>query len=357
MKKTQKILLSASLFLLAIPAHAQIFQIKATNYGALGGNAAFVSFVNEELRKIENDINKDLPNAQTGRLMEGMANTSVLSTKGIGTDYASNMDVFLIGAGLGVGLDYEKAQGTDSDFSGAGVASGIVIGSTLNFLGYDRTNIYFNFMNYNHKQTLNNKVNEKSSLELGMFTIGAHIRYQMVSPVGGKLLGWGGVKFHTGYDYNSTKLTFKNQLSESVNTTSATNENIAGTINGNPVAEIDVATHTIPIELSTDVQILYVLSLYGGFGMDINFGQAKGKADLNADESTINCTGGACGGGNNVQVQASANLDGKGDVASYFLRGFGGVQLNLPFFRVYAQVNKPIGNDLMSYAAGLRFVY
>lgn len=359
MKKIFFILLTLGLGLYAADSSAQIFKLKFDSTG----NAAIDSFIAAEIKKVEDDINKDLPNGQPKRLMEGMANSSVMAGKGIGSDYASNMDVFLIGAGIGAGADLEKDKTSKSDLSGIGIAPGVVIGANLSFmdtariLGMDtnRLNMYVNFMSYGHEQQLGDKGKE-TDIEADMTAMGVHFRYDWIKGRGSKLLGWGGVKFHFGYEYNKTELQFSNKLNEAI-TASSGGATINDTIKGNPKATILVNTHSIPIELSTDVQLLYILSLYGGVGADYNMGTAKGKGDLNSPPDSITCTGGICGGGTNVTVRPEANIDAKGSVNPFLFRGFAGLQVNLPFIRIFGQVDKSFGNELIGATAGVRFVY
>lgn len=63
--------------------------------------------------------------------MEGMADSSAIAGKGIGSDYASGMQVMLIGAGVGVGADLEKDKTTNSDLSGIGAQPAIILGAIL----------------------------------------------------------------------------------------------------------------------------------------------------------------------------------------------------------------------------------
>lgn len=366
MKKLFFILIILSFGLYATSSSAQIFKLNVTNYGGLAGNQAFVDFVDAEIQKIEAEINKEMPNASPDRLMEGMANSAVLAGKGLGADYASNMSVFLIGAGAGVGADMEKQKDSESDLSGIGVAPGVVVGFNLGFmdtayfLGMDtnRLNLYFNFMNYKKENyQVDDDPGQESYLDADATAIGFRLRYDWITGNGSKLLGWGGVKFHIGYEYNKSNFAYRTKINEDVNETSGTGETISGTITGNPEAKIAVATHSIPLELSTDIQLLYILSLYGGVGADYSFGEAKGDGALNAPESTISCNGGVCPGGTTIGVKPEANIDGKGNPEAFSFRGFAGVQVNLPYLRIYVQANKPFGNKLIGANAGVRFVF
>lgn len=355
-----KKLLFALFALYAADSSAQIFRLNVTPTG----NTVIDTFINAEIQKIEDDINKELPSAPPERLMEGMANSSVLAGKGIGSDYASNMEVLLIGAGVGLGVDMEKDDTTDSDISGAGIAPGVIVGANLGFLptskilGLEpkRLNMYLNFMSYGHEQTFGENGSE-TDVDLDMTALGVHFRYDWIRPRGNKLLGWGGVKLHFGYEYNKTDLVFKSQIDEAVVATGPTGETINDRIQGSPRATILVNTHSIPLEISTDVQLLYVLSLYGGLGADFNFGQAKGNGSLNSGPQTVTCTNGACGAGTDITVTPEANVDATGKVTPFTTRGFAGLQVNLPFVRIFGQVDKQFGSEVIGATAGVRFVY
>jgi hypothetical protein len=361
-----RLLLTLATLLFAAPTYAQIFKLNLT-YSCATGNAAcdaIRSAMDPEIAKIEADINKGLPGGETDRFMKGMANSSVIAGKGVGTDYASYMDVFLIGAGLGVGADLEKSKDPKSDISGIGIAPGFVVGLNLGVLPVrtilgleaNRLNLYANYMAYSRNQNF-----DQSKAGLDMKTFGTHIRYDWIRARGNKAFGWGGVKIHTGYEYNNTKLAFNTSLNENINIQDAggsAGTDINSTITGTPGATIKVATHSIPLELSTDVRFLYFLSLYTGLGMDFNFGEARGDGALNANQATINCTGTCPGGPGSVgTISPTANIDGSGKVDSILSRGFVGLQFNIPFVRIFVQANKAFGNDLVGATAGLRIAY
>ncbi len=343
---------------------AQIFDIKVTNYGFnTTANPQLKTIIDEQIATIETDINKGLPSTDPDRLMEGMANSSVMAGKGIGTDYASGMNVLLIGAGVGVGADLTKDKDTDGKLSGVNAASGVILGYNLGFMdtesilgmNTDRLNMYLNFMSYGHDTSLSDKADEKSDASLDMTSGGVHFRYDWVKGAGNKFLGWGGVKFHFGYEYNKTDITFKSTIKKKVE-----DDGLNGTINGAPEAKISTMTHSFPLALSTDVQIFYLLSLYGGIGADYNMGKAKAKGSLNGDKSNIACSSGAaCTGAGNptIQVQPQANINGTGNVNPFLFRGFAGLQINLPYIRIFGQVDKAFGNNLIGATAGVRFVY
>jgi hypothetical protein len=344
---------------------AQIFRLRTTDYGPLVGPAA--TKWDQALSEVEADINKEFPNAENPKaLMTGMANSSVMAGKGIGSDYASRMDVVLIGAGIGVGADLEKDSQTDSDLSGAGVQGGLIIGTNLGWLKKNkilglytnRLNVYFNFLKYDLDRDLGK--GEKDSLNAKLNSLGFHMSYDLVKGNGSKWLGWGGVKVHTGYERNSTKLTFTSTISEELNEDVGGGATVTGKIEGKPAASISVATQSIPLEVSTNVQLLYVLSLYTGLGVDFNFGSAKGAGALNASESPLRYDPDGTGptpDQDGPTVQAEADIDGKGSVDSVLTRAFVGAQINLPYMNIFVQADKAFGSELVGATAGVRFVY
>jgi hypothetical protein len=100
------------------------------------------------------------------------------------------------------------------------------------------------------------------------------------------------------------------------------------------------------------------LSAYGGLGTDISYGKAKGSGILDGTVSPIVCTNsGLCGGGTVIQLQAQANLDAEGKVNPIMLRGFTGLQINIPYVRIFAQIDKVFGTELLGGTVGIRYVY
>jgi hypothetical protein len=344
--------------LYSVNSSAQLFRLRVSNAGSL--NASQQADLESALRSVEEEINKEFPSSEDPRrLMEGMANSSVMAGKGIGSDYASRMKVFMIGGGVGVGADLEKDKTTKSDLSGVGVQGGIIIGTNLGWmdtekilgLSTNRLNLYANYLGYN----LDRKVGDenKDQIEAKLQSFGFHASYDLVLPRGNSFLRWGGIKVHTGYEYNSTELTFKTTLKENVSTTLGGGVSASGTLTGNPAATIDVSTQSIPLEISTNIQLLYLVSIYTGLGADFNFGNAKSKGALNAGDSPILINGANTG----TTVTADANIEGKGKVNPVLARAFAGVQINLPYINIFVQADKAFGNDLVGASAGVRIVY
>jgi len=353
MTPTMKALLVTTLLLLPTLVQAQIFRLQRTNDMGAAVNAVF----DAEILKIQNKINQDLPAAEPKRLMEGMANSQAAAGKGSATDYITHFETVAIGAGVGLGADLEKNKEFDSDLSGAGVMGSVQLGLNMaafadnTFLGMDpkRLTVMANFFKFDLDRDF-----DDNNVKADLISFGFNGSYKWIDGNGNRLFGWDGVRLHSGYQYSSTKLNFKSSINETID------ENLGGTqvestITANPTATIESTSHSIPLEISSGVNFLWVMSFYGGVGTDINFGQAQGKGDLNSADSPVTCNGAACGGG--VSVRSSADINEKGRVNPLFLRGFAGLQLNLPYVRVFAHANKVFGTEVYSFATGLRLAF
>lgn len=347
--------------LYAADSSAQLFKIDIVNESSL--NPTIAAALRTALDQTEADINKEFPsNENPTRLMEGMANSSVVSGKGLGSDYSSRMKIALIGVGAGVASDMEKDPQTGSDVSGIGAQAGLTLGTNLGWftsgkilgLEANRLNVYGNFFKYSYETKMGKADKDQINADMGSY--GLHVSYDLIRPSGHALARFGGVKLHTGLERNTTKITFKTTLNETISTTTG-GTTVSGNLTGAPEATIDVQTTSIPLEVSTSVQFLYALSLYGGLGTDFNFGSAKGGGKLNANQTTLSCSGGAGCGGTSPIIQAGANIDSEGKVSALMTRGFFGAQINLPFTQIYVQANKVFGSELIGANFGVRFVY
>jgi hypothetical protein len=261
-----------------------------------------------------------------------------------------------VGAGLGLGADLEEDKELDSDLSGAGVTGGLQLGLNMSlfadktFLGLDpkKTTVMFNFFKYDLDRDF-----DDNNVQADMLSFGFSGTYKWIDGEANRLFGWDGVRIHTGYQYSRTDITFKSVINEDVNET-VSGSTVTGTLTANPEATIETSSHSIPIEISSGVNFLWVLSFYGGFGTDLNMGSTEGKGNLNADTTALTYTG---GGDGSVDVETTADLDEEGEVKPLFLRGFVGFQLNLPYTRIYVHANKVFGTEVYSVASGLRLAF
>lgn len=287
---------------------------------------------------LEDLVNKDLPDADQSTYLDGMANASVATQKGLGVDYASNMQIFLVGASGSIGADLGNNNmfdllGGDVDGNqvrgfGAQVSANLGVNLGLFFKNkfWNRTNLYLNFLSVD--------VPDSDGLKGEVSNFGMHLQYMWLpgGSVGLGAFSYGGVYLTSGIEFSKLNISFREDFTSTV-----TEGSVTATFNGSATVGAEVTTTTIPIEISSNVRFLYLFTLFGGLGADFSFGEAKSIASVSGP---ISVTG--SGGGTGT---ASLDLGQEGSPDVFAMRGFAGLQLNLTALRVSLQLTQGITND------------
>lgn len=346
MKGFYLFLLVSSSLIFSSDAWSQLFRLKVEDY-----DGASESFVDQELKKIQDSINDDLTKEDPKSLLKNYADSAIVAGKGVGSDYTSDMKVFLVGAGLG-----GATESSEENVKGMGVAPGVVFGKTLSFmdathlLGMEtnKLSVFVNFMTLDRKF----EYGSDSTAKLETTNMGIHLRYDWIQGQETSKFGfkWKGVKFLTGYEYNKSSFSFETSVNENVNASSGGNT-LTGTIKASPKGEIAITTHSVPFELYTDVNFSDLIDLFVGAAADLNLGEAKGSG--NKSSATLTGCGGAC----DVKVSAESNLNTTQKVDMANLRSFLGLQFNFGQLKIMTKVDKPIGNEIVGFTAAVRVVY
>ncbi len=325
---------------LSISSHAGLFQI-VNRTGTCQSACDF----------LENEVNDNLPDADASNYLKGMANSSVTSQKGLGASYGSNIEFIEVGftGGLGADLgdnstsdlvkgdvDYDQIRGVG--FGGA-VSLGLkgsLFGNKLGPLDMKRTSFYGYFLDIDPPDL--DDIKGKTT------SFGLHIQYKLIPQItlGPGLLSWGGVDVTTGLERASMRLNFVKGITESASSGGA-----SASFDGTATVGADVTTYTIPLEVSTNVSLLHVFTLFGGMGADLSFGKAESIANLTGN---VTVSGGGTGEGNLDLGQEESP-----DVLS--LRGFMGLQLNFTALNTFLLVNKGFTNDTLGLSLGIRLAF
>jgi hypothetical protein len=346
---------------------AKIFEISDRTYG----KSAYQQYTKTQLDQLfdglEDGVNKSLPAADPTSFLKSTANATAISTKGLTTDYATAFDIFVLGAGLGVGadlggnslsdltsgnLDYNKLPGFSANMSFLlGFNPGVVLKSKIGPIDPDRLRVFMNFFSTNRTFNI-------VSVKLNSF--GIHASYLLFEGVGTKLLGWEGLKIHTGYDHAGVGLSATQTLTQSQDTTISTvpglpPAKLTAAFTGPVTVGANASISTIPIEASTSVRLLYVLSLYGGLGTDLNFGSSTGIGTLTGNLTATDSTSTLADANEPIGGKASLTLGGqKAKPSAFSMRGFGGVQLNMGVLNLFVQANKAFTNDALGVSLGAK---
>jgi hypothetical protein len=253
-----------------------------------------------------------------------MASANTQSTKGMGVDYGSNPQRFVVGFSLGTAINGDGAhfgKGTeDIPEGGFAFQSSATLGMNLGAFSSSeawlrRFVVYLNAMD----MTTHN-----GSIDADLVNYGVHLQSKIVLPSTGRYLHWGGVDFTTGWDYSEYVMTLVEPLEVKADplTWDAT-----GTL------VLTSQARSVPLEVSSNIRFT-VLTGYAGLAVDINQGaeavadmDLSGPVKVSIDKQTV--TLGSAG----VTMQ----VDGGGAVT--LPRAFLGLQVNLLPVKVYGHLN------------------
>ncbi|MFL5784689.1 MAG: hypothetical protein ACJ76H_08785, partial [Bacteriovoracaceae bacterium] len=334
------------LILLSTGLHAQSsgpLHIKVTDYGFLTSFPALQTILDDYLKTVEADLNKQQPIEDIDRVIKSTANSTALSSRGIGTDHASKFDRFLLGLSLGAAADLDRNVGLKDQIAGIGGSASILLGTKLN----KKTDLFFNVGSLSHSKTFDGVMGTNLDSEITTNNAGIHLRYNFLDGSGDDMWGWTGLNVSTGYEYNRNKLSFEDVLAEDVNVDLGGQAVLQGRLKGKPQYTITSETHTIPVEVFSAVNFLKFFSVFGGAGADFNFGRSEGSGNVKANAfSPLTCVSGVCTNLNLPQAQITGDLNSHKNVDPFFFRGFAGLQLNLGHVKLYGEVNRVFGTQL-----------
>lgn len=292
------------------------------------------------------EIDKQFQVPSMTDFLSRMSDAQAITNKGLGVSYATDHSLFVVGGGLGLGLS--SASGTNFETSGGGlppvglgVQGSVMAGLSLakfplpelGPIDPKRITLFVNYFGYSNDTLV-------SSLAIKTNTFGLHAQYKVIAAknIGGLgLLNWGGIAFTTGFDVSSNSLTYK--VGQSI-TANSGGQTYTWTPNSTSTLVLEANSFTIPLEVSTSIRLAYILSFFGGAGVDLNFGKSTIAANLNGPVTGPGASG-----------TASASLIGGESQNPSFghVRVFGGPQLNLVplkntnMLSLYAQGNYSFG--------------
>jgi hypothetical protein len=243
---------------------------------------------------LQAEVDKLFQVPNMGSFLGSMSNAQSITNKGQGVSYATDHSLFVAGGSFGLGLSGDLGGSFNSSSGlppvGLGVqASGMVGLSLARFplpalgpIDLKRLTVFINYFGYSNDSLV-------SSLTIKTNTFGMHAQYKVIDGknIGGLgLLNWGGVAFTTGFDVSSNSINYK--VGQSVSVTSS-GQTYTWTPDSNSALALDANSFSIPLELSTSIRTLYILSLFGGVGVDLNFGKSSITSSLTRSGDWFRC--------------------------------------------------------------------
>jgi hypothetical protein len=327
----RRALLSVLVGLVASPALAQDLQIEIDEQKAEQFNIDVASIETQ----MEAQAGEALNYVDPQGFMDSMASAAGIAAKGMGVDYASNPQKFVVGGGLGAsthsaGFSFKRGDTAmpENGFATmlslmAGLNLGIASGKK-SFLR--RTVVYVNGM----------ALDMPSDREFGgsMYNIGAHLQVKLVKGPNAKVTEWGGLDLTTGFERSSYKLTLERDLP-----ISAPVDDVDLTWTATGTYEVGSTVDSIPVELSTNVRVLVVTAFLGA-AVDIQTANSSSNAGLAGPISA------AYRGQREDIGSASLTMAFDGAADPVVPRAFVGAQVNVLMMKVYGHLNAGLNGSV-----------
>ncbi len=288
----------------------------------------------DELRSgLIGQAEQDFGLVDPGALLDAFARAAAVSTKGMGVDYASNPDKFVVGAAIGAAVsqqDIAFVRGSTPVPTGGyafmtslygGVNLGIFSPGDPNFL--DRIRVYLGGLGF--------RTPDDRLLRGRTLNVVGHVQVELVQPVIAEGLGswaeWGGIAATTGLEHARYGIDLTGELPVGYNSS-----NVGATWHADGTFTIESQVFTVPLEVSSNFRFAF-LTIYGGAGFDFDVAQASttievtGPVDVRVGDST------------EVIGSGSVTFDAEQQSDPYQPRGFFGAQIDIFAFKIYGHLN------------------
>jgi hypothetical protein len=283
--------------------------------------------------------------------VRALADAQAFSNKGLGVDYASNPTLFVAGLSGNFAMALgEKGFGEYySDRPVVGVSPNVSMMGGLNFgfLGFDWLTLYGNFF------AQGSKIEQFNG---NLFNYGVHAQAKLFRPEGDAvefIFQWGGLDITTGFEYSRLDLKLKQPLTTPAHLEGDSEISTAASFKSDGTYTIATSAMSVPFELSTNVRLLYFVTIFLGVGYDIQVGEASMKLNLEGELGAENPTDGSEVDLGSVSIEATEKSEPSGGMP----RVLAGVQVNVSFLKVFVQLNAMLPDRGVSAGAGVRVAW
>ena len=332
------------------PAHCQVTI-------APGADAdAFASSLGMTTAQLTNLITSQVDGlfqvTNVNAFLRDFQNAQSFSSKGLGVDYASEATLAEVGATLSLASNVDKAYKpsgsyTDPPIKGGGANFSLMGGLGLGLIGLDPLMLFGNWF--------------KGSASLGQLdgnyqNWGLHGQLRLLGPSRSMsatkfLVRWGGIAITSGVDYAHVEVKSKQKISSTFDV--APGAPVTVTSAGTLAFTLDQTTWSVPLEVTTSLRLLSLVTVYGGLGFDFQLG---GDCNMHILMQGASLSGKVGGVAYNDLGTATVQADGHVSPSAARMREIFGVQLSfIDVVRIFAQVNTTASSPVLtSLAMGLR---
>ena len=326
---------------------------------------AVIKAINAAADQIESTVNTGiLSDTNRSNFLSTVASANASSQSGLGVDYGSNPALTVVGIGLTGDFNagsggFKTSTGTASNSVpaiGVGLQSSAMVGINAARIGLhkmgpidpSRLMLYVNTFGYSLSA---------DALKVNLFNFGVHGQYKLIPKKSlGFIAGWGGIDVGTGFEYSSLNASYGAKLAvQQVLPVPSTTDTVTVKYTTDYNLGVKTTDFTIPFEISTNVNFLYLFSLYFGSGIDLNFGKSSTTGGGSGPVTTT-YSGNSPAGSNLFSATGDLNLDTDpyGTPPALLARVFTGVQLNIWAFKILSQFTY-MSDHTYAGTLGLRF--
>lgn len=342
----------------AVTLLAPLRSARADVVVQLGGNASqFASQAGVDVATLQQQIQNQIETLfQTYRLhdyVRSFGDAQAFSSRGLGVDYGSTIGLLEIGVAGSVAMNGNKAliEGDARTQPLAGVAPNLTLmaGLNLGLLGLREVTLFGNYFKSSGSY-------REFSAHLENF--GAHAQLKLFAPRHESVLSafarWGGIAITTGFDRSRMSLSLGQNFKRSFPVVNGEKNVAQIDMDSMGTFGLDTRTWSIPLEVTTNLRFLYVVTVYGGAGFDWQLG---GKSEMTAAlNGTL--TGTVSSQNTTADVgTVSVTANESADVTAGKVRGIVGLQTNLWFLKLFTQLNVIPNPFVASVAFGARLVW
>jgi hypothetical protein len=254
-----------------------------------------------------------------------MADANILSAKGLGVDYGSDMQRFAAGGGFGTAVKGSSAGFTSGDapLPEGGFAFQISAMAGLNLgIAAGDDSAARRFKIYAHGMSA---TTQRDPFTGTFLNYGAHGQIKVIKGgEKGAALRWGGLDLTSGWEYSHYTL----ELTQEIPVESG---DLGWKAEG--TYRIEAESQSIPVELSTNLHVVVATAWVGG-GVDYNL-EGQGKTTIGVDGPLTY----SYEGSEEKVGTAAVSVGTTGQAAAITPRFFVGAQADIVFIKVYGQLN------------------
>jgi len=346
----------AVLLLASAPAAAQTPMPRVEVHIDPGAGQQFATQAGFDLASLNGQVQTELDRLfQVYRLhdyVKAFGDAQGFTTRGLGVDYGSNVRYLEVGVSLSTALNGNRAL-LDADTRTqpiAGVSGNLTLmaGVNLGAAGLPVT-IFGNYFKSHGSY---------HEFDAHLENLGVHVQVKLLGsrdegPLS-LLVRWGGIDITTGIDRSHMTLQLVRDFDRAIPVSGG---GVSGEVDlaSRGTFRLDMRTTSIPLEVTTNLRFLYLLSLYGGGGFDWQLGGGS--------ELTANLDGTLTGKAPQAGVSAvdlgtmRVNVTQDASPSGGRIRGIVGLQANVFLLKIFAQLNVAPDPFLANFGFGARFVW